>query len=202
MGRGLRRGTRGTGAATALAAALLLTGCSGAQDDPAPEPAAEQGDTGSSQEDPGGSGAGVEDLDPEDVQVEQTVAQPDDPDDLTTVGLRSLRVEGDVMVLELVVTPDFASVSDSQTVSLHDIWQSVGGTFSPTLLDRDNLKRYTVVSGGPGRTFTSDSVFTRTVNGQPVRAYAVYAAPEDDIETIDVVLADVWPAFTDVPVER
>ena len=35
-----------------------------------------------------------------------------------------------------------------------------------------------------------------------MRAFAVYAAPEDDIDTVDVVLADLWPAFTDVPVER
>jgi hypothetical protein len=200
MSRGRRRRTRSTGGAAALAAALLLTGCSGAQEDRAPT--AEQGSSGSSQEESGSSGAGVEDIDPEDVLVEQTVAQPDDPDDRATVGVRSLRVEGDVMVLELIVTPDFASVSDSDPVSLYDIWQRAGGTFSPTLLDREHLKRYTVVSGGPGRTFTSDSVYTQTLNGQPVRAYAVYAAPEDDIDTIDVVLADVWPAFTDVPVER
>ena len=193
-----RRSTarRGTPALVAVAAALALTACTSADGEAAP--AAERA-TASQDED---SAAGVEDVDLEDVLVEQTVAQPDDPDDTATVGVRSLRVEGDVMVLELAVTPDFASVSDSETLSLYDIWRGVAGSFQPTLLDRENLKRYQVVQGGPGLSFASDNVYTRTVNGQPMRAYAVFAAPEDDIEAIDVVLADAWPAFTDVPVER
>jgi hypothetical protein len=195
--------------AVAVAVVLALSGCTGAEEDAAPT--VERASAAPSQEDEtqdqdsgqgSGSGAGVEDADLEDVLVEQTVAQPADPDDLTTVGVRSLRVEGDVMVLELAVTPDFASVSDSSTLSLYDIWRGVAGTFQPTLLDRVNLKRYQVVQAGAGRSFASDAVYTRTVNGQPVRAYAVFAAPEDDIEVIDVVLADAWPAFTDVPVER
>lgn len=196
-------------AAGAVAVVLALSGCTSADEGAATS--AGQASTATSpsaedepqDEDSGqDSGAGVEDVDLEDVLVEQTVAQPDDPDDRTTVGVRSLQVEGDVMVLELVVTPDFASVSDSDTLSLYDIWRGVSGSFTPTLLDRVHLKRYQVVQGGPGRSFASDSVFTRTVNGQPMRAFAVFAAPEDDIEAIDVVLADSWPAFTDVPVER
>jgi hypothetical protein len=198
-----RRGAGGAWATVALAGALVLTGCSGADEDPPPAGTAQQGSSSGEPSEGGGSGgAGVEDSDLEDVLVEQVVAQPDDPDDRATVGVRSLRVEGDVMVLELVVTPDFASVSDSDTVSLFDVFERVQGTFAPTLLDRVNLKRYSPVSGGPGRAFTSDAVRTSALSGRPMRAYAVYAAPEDDIEAIDVVLADVWPAFTDVPIER
>lgn len=190
----------------AVAVALALTACSGAEVEPAPaaEQAADQDSAAPSAapDDEGGEDSASVDADLDDVLVEQTVAQPGNPDDLTTVGVRSLRVDGDVMVLELAVTPDFASVSDTTTVSLYDIWRSVAGYFAPTLLDREHLKRYSPLRGGPGQSFTSDSTYVSSINGEPMRAFAVFAAPEDDIDAIDVVLADAWPPFRDVPVER
>lgn len=211
MSAARRRGGRTSVIGVALAAALSIAGCSSADEEPAQaEQAAEQpsgqesdapSEDGDAQE--GAGGAGVQDADLEDVLVEQTVTVPTEPGDSVTVGVRSLRVEGDVTVLELVVTPDFASVSDSESLSLYEIWRGAASQFRPTLLDRVHLKRYKIVDAGPANeVFATDSVYTETVNGQPMRVYAVYAAPEDDIEAIDVVLADPWPAFTDVPVER
>lgn len=196
----------------ALAAVLALGGCSAADDDPAaseqPSGQASEQPSGPASEDEGdggdgdSGGAGVEDGDLDEVLVEQTVAQPGAPDDTATIGVRSLRVEGEVMVLELAVTPDFASVSDGDTVSLYEIFSTVDGTFDPTLLDRVNLKRYSIVEADNGLDYASDPVYTAAGNGESVRAFAVFAAPEDDVDVIDVVLADPWPAFTDVPVER
>ena len=90
-----RRGRpRATWAGAVLIGVLALSGCSGADEDPAPEPAADQGSSQDDRAEGGGngggdSGAGVEDVDLEDVLVEQTVAQPDDPEDRATIGVRS-----------------------------------------------------------------------------------------------------------------
>lgn len=175
-----------------LATALLLTGCSG--DEPAPSTSASEGGGGGSAED-----AGVEPFDPDDVLVQQTLADVRDERSTLQVGITSLEVQDRVMRLELVVTPQVASLSDDEAVSFYDLRSFFD---SPMLLDRDNLKRYSVVRAGPGQRYQSDPVSTKTVNGRPMRLYFYFAAPEDEVEAFDVVLSDTYPAFTDVPVER
>ncbi|WP_043504007.1 hypothetical protein [Georgenia sp. SUBG003] len=193
--------------ATATAMALaLLTSCSAGGDDAAPAgaataPAASKGeDTGAAESgSPDATGAGVADVDPADVQAEQTYDVPGS-DDSATIGVHSLVVEGAVMTLRLVFTPDFSSVSDAEEVNIYDI---VGhaGRFAPTLVDRENLKEYDVVGGAPTE-WSSDTVHTMVTNGEPVVWWGVYAAPEDDIDTVDIRVLDELPEFTDVPITR
>jgi hypothetical protein len=141
----------------------------------------------------------VADVDPADVLAEQTYTVPGS-DDTATIGVHSLTVDGDVMTLRLVFTPDFSSVSDSDAVSVYDI---VGhaGRFAPMLVDRENLKEYDIVGGSPTE-WTSDTVYTQVTNGDPMIWWGVYAAPEDDINTVDIRALDELPEFTDVPITR
>lgn len=182
------------GVVGAAVVALLLTGCSGSGDD-APEgsvPAAEKG---------GESGAGVESFDAGKAIVKQTVTLPKSPEDKVTFGVLSLTVKGKVMELRLAVTPDFASTSKSDTVRLFDSMSDT--SFAPTLVDLDNLKEYSViVATGSGPRWLSNDVETISQNGTPMLAYAYFAAPEDDIDDIDVRVTDFWPAFTNVPITR
>lgn len=177
-----------------LTALAILAGCSGSEDGDASTPAVTQQDNGGA-----GSAAGVDEFDPDDVFVKQTVALAASPEDEVTIGVQSLRIDGAVMELRLVVTPNFTSVEDGETVSLYDILEQ--GTFWPTLLDLENLKEYSIIRDG-STPWGSESVDTETVNGTPMLVFAVFAAPQDDIDTVDVSIRGVWPSFTDVPIEK
>ena len=188
------------GLLVAVAGLVLVSGCSGGGDG---EPAADEptNTTTAAKEKTGGkdSSIKVDKLDPNDVLAKQTVSMPKNPQDTVEFGLQSLTVEGSIATLRLVVTPRFKSESADETISLFDIYGAVNGGIY--LLDRKNLKRYDVVRNGPKK-FESDSVDTKTVNGTPMAVYAVFAAPQDEIATIDVFVADYWPAFKNVPVKR
>jgi hypothetical protein len=191
-------------AATAVMLALL-TSCSTGGDDAAPPGTsaataskgedAKAAQNGSS----GDTSAGVADVDPADVLAEQTYTVPGG-DDTATIGVHSLVMDGDVMTLRLVFTPEFSSVSDTDAVSVYDI---VGhaGRFAPMLVDRENLKEYDIVGGSPTE-WTSDTVYTKVTNGDPMVWWGVYAAPQDDIDTVDIRVLDELPEFTDVPITR
>ncbi|WP_152187818.1 hypothetical protein [Georgenia satyanarayanai] len=123
----------------------------------------------------------------------------DERDEATvTVGLHSLRVEGEVMVLELSITPEFRG---DDTMRL---WHMFGNSrVQPVLNDRENLKQYTVIGSQGGNTgwATDDSGNGhRYSSGQTVSYTAHFAAPEDDIDTINVSVNLV--EFPDVTIER
>ena len=183
-------------AAFVVASLLVLGACSNGDEPPPPD---QQQSAASDEAVDSDSDAGAVQFDPEDVIVEQTYALTERPEDAVTVGIQSLVVDGPVMTLIMVVTPDFASVSDDEAVSLFDINEET--LFRPTLLDRANLKEYSVITDG-GVAWASDNVETRTRNGTPMRVFATFAAPEDDIDAIEVSFRSVWTPFTDVPVQQ
>jgi hypothetical protein len=125
-----------------------------------------------------------------------------EPGDKVTVGLRSLKVDpnGRTMTLRLVFTPHFASKGPAETVTLSDL----NGAFYvlPTLLDRVNLKRYSVLSGGSSGGWYESGSFTGAPNGHPFEAWFGFAAPRDPVSTLEVSVLDEWRPFTDVPVQR
>lgn len=194
--------------ATALCLGLLLTGC--AEGDGAKAPSGGGEPVGSQTSGAGvgsqTSGARVQERDTKTL-VEQTVSSPGAPEDKVTIGVQSLTVEDKTMVLRLVLTPDFRSVSDNEPVELRDAAR-VGSQFFGVdlrLLDRKNLKEYGVVNSRENslvRWWASGSGDVSSVNGEPMYAFAVFAAPEDDIDSIDVRVNEQWPEFTDVPITR
>lgn len=187
--------------AAGLASLALLTGCgifgssegSDASGGDSGASSASGGSKGSS----GGGFTRVDELDAEDVIVSQSFPLVSNPDDTTTIGVQSLTVEGKTMVLRLVVTPEFKSVSNSEEIRLYDAFDD---EYRPKLIDRENLKEYSVISDG-GRDFAAP--YTReTPNGTPTLAWFAFAAPEDDIETIDLLVHPDWPEILDVPITR
>lgn len=97
------------------------------------------------------------------------VSDPTSPDDKATVGVASLTVDRETMVLRLIVTPDFSSVSDSEVVDLGEA-MGVGGLYFGVklrLLDRENLKEYSVINQGTDW-WASSSSEVGAVNGDPM----------------------------------
>ena len=186
-----RKLTRGlAGAALCI---LAVTGCSSGQD-------SDSKDKGSSAD--GGSGKdvakpGVENIDPDDVIVKKDVKVPGSRENTVTVGIHSLEVEGKTQTLTMVITPHFKSAADDDPISIYDAWGE--NRFFPQLIDAGNLKVYSPISD-TYEEWTSDSVYTETTNNQPITAWAVFKAPENDIDSVDIRLQDSWPKFTDVPI--
>ena len=179
-------------ASTLVAAALLTTACTApSTPDTSPSPSASAD-----------SGAGVEDQSAPPIVEQTVVPDPRYPDNTAEIGIQSLTVDGPIMTLEYVVTPDFPSESDSDTIYLGDAMgaSAVFVASNLKLIDRANLKEYSVIYGDAQWWGTRDSV--TTVNGTPLHAFAVFAAPEDDIDTVAVVMSDQFPEFTDVPITR
>lgn len=186
-----RKLTRGlAGAALCI---LAVTGCSSGQD-------SDSKDKDSSAD--GGSGKdvakpGVENIDPDDVIVKKDVKVPGSRENTVTVGIHSLEVEGKTQTLTMVITPHFKSAADDDPISIYDAWGE--NRFFPQLIDAGNLKVYSPISD-TYEEWTSDSVYTETTNNQPITAWAVFKAPENDIDSVDIRLQDSWPKFTDVPI--
>ena len=196
------------------AAALALAGCTPGGGTPEPSAAAEASTSaeadgtaapdatvapaGDREGSPGASGAEVGEIDPDDVLVSQEVPIPGSSEDTLTIGVLSLVVEGDVQVLRLAVTPHLADAAPDQAISLYEMLGR--GLFVPTLQDRVNLKVYSPLYEGDH--WASDENEAEATDGQTIELWAVFAAPEDDIDTVDVHILDGWPMFTDVPVTR
>ncbi|MCU4298564.1 hypothetical protein D3I60_16030 [Brevibacterium permense] len=181
------------GLAGAAICALAMTGCSSSPD-------SDSKDKDSTSQDGGGKdGAkpGVEDVDPDDVIVKQDVKVPGSKEDTVTVGIHSLEVKGKTQTLTVVITPHFKSVADDDVISIYDTWGE--NRFFPQLIDADNLKVYSPISD-TYEEWTADSVYTETTNNQPMTAWAVFKAPENDIDSVDIRLQESWPKFTDIPV--
>lgn len=200
--------TRQLTAALSAAVLISLVGCSGSDgqssgDAPTTSNAdateTTEADTDGSGDGESASGAAVEQSDPDDLIVSQEIQMPGSPGDTATIGVVSLAVDGKVQILRLMVTPHFESASDSETVNLYDVLGK--SAFRPTLVDTENLKEYSVLSD-TGAWWTSDTVYSKTTNGEPMVVFAVFAAPEDDVDSFDILVHDAWPAFTDVPVTQ
>lgn len=180
--------------AAAVIATLTLAGCSGDSSDEDGGGGTSGGDDGSSQI---VNDAGVEDIDLDDAVATQTVKNPGS-DNSIEIKVFPIEVEGKVQTLRLAFTPHLAATT-TDTFSLFKILGN--RVFSPSLVDRDNLKVYSPISDGPD-SWTIDNVDARAGDGETIIAWAVYAAPEDDVDAFDVTVKDGWPAFTDVPVQR
>ena len=173
---------------------LVLAGCSGDSD----------GGGGESGSSGGGGGeestqvvndAGVEDIDLDDAVATQTVKNPGSDIEIE-LRVFPLEVEGKVQTLRIAVTPKFEG---GDTVNLYRMFAQT--PYSPQLVDRDNLKVYSVIRE-LSDSWAIDEVKTDAASGETIIAWSQHAAPEDDVDSFDVLVKDGWPAFTDVPVKR
>lgn len=177
--------------------ALLLSGCS----EDSGDSAASENPTSES-DDGGSSGvvndAGVEVNDLDDAVATQTVTKAGSDVEIE-LSVFPIEVRGDVQIVRVGVTPTSNLSNRNGTESLFGLFGNNG--FRPQLIDRENLKVYSVLTDAP-KQWAIDPVAAKAARGETIIAWAIYAAPEDDVDVFDVMIQDGWPAFTDVPVER
>lgn len=119
--------------------------------------------------------------------------------DTVTVGVQSLIVEGKTMKLQLVITPEFSSISDTAKTSIYDAFGKT--SIRPKLVDRVNLKEYSLISD-TGQQWSTYAVNADTTNHEPIIWWGMYAAPEDENAVFDLRVIDTMEEFVDVPVTR
>lgn len=116
-----------------------------------------------------------------------------DPDATVEIALHSLKRSGKV------VTGTFSFQVKSKTTDRDSLFRFLGSTtWWPYLVDTTNLRKHGVLSGGGARASTDELV--RFAPGQTVYAYAMFAAPPDDITTVDVQLFSGLPTATGIPI--
>jgi hypothetical protein len=184
----LRSAPRSGPLVAAVAVAILLTSCTGGDPEPAPpsasatpSPSASQVASQVESTEVVGSATGT---------VEKGNVE---------VAVRSLTLDpnGTTMTLRVAYTPDFVAEEGVETFGL----SAMNGYFflHPVLLDRTNLKRYSVIKGeGPQDWLANDDAKTRV--GEPLEYWAVYAAPEDPVTSMTFTIDEWGVEIPDIPI--
>jgi len=111
--------------------------------------------------------------------------------------VRSLELDDNdtTMTLRVAFVPHLGGGSDARSLSAMNNYTFL----HPVLLDRQNLKRYSVIKGeGPQDWLSNDDA--TTVDGEPLESWFVYAAPEDPITSITFTI-DSWSVeLADIPI--
>ncbi|WP_420110704.1 hypothetical protein [Pseudactinotalea sp.] len=178
---------------------------------PTPESEASESSTASGDD---GASAGATSLDPADAVEALTYPMPDGDGEIT-VGLHSLRVEGQSMVLMLSFVADYEHAEGDELTfnEMHGRVDNAGNTFiAPVLSDRDNLKTYHVLTQkGEAYTYRAVSLSSpwstdvnglRLTSGEPLFVWANYALPEEGTEKVTISIDQGLPQFEDVVIER
>ncbi|AEE45477.1 hypothetical protein [Cellulomonas fimi] len=168
-------------ALAATACAALLAACTA---DPAPAP------TSSTTPAPAADEADA-------APVASAVATLPDERGTVDVDVRSLTLDdnGTTMTLRVDFTAHLTTPDGDATLS------EINNFFflHPVLLDRQNLKRYSVVEGeGSQDWLTNDD--TTAPDGEPLHSWFVYAAPEDDVDEVAVTIDEWGVEIPGVPV--
>lgn len=116
-----------------------------------------------------------------------------DPDAKLTINLHQLRRTGKV------VTATFSFQVTSTVAESDSLFDYLGQqSWWPYLVDTQNLKRHDVVVGGGARAKTDD--LSAFAPGQTLYAYAMFAAPPQDVTAVDVQMIGGAPTATNVPI--
>ncbi len=115
------------------------------------------------------------------------------------VGFVSLKVDGRLATLTVVWTPRYSDLPRDKEISVFDMFAAHSPAIA--LVDSTNLKRYVVVQDSRNTELGASGPRTKTVNNTPVSASYTFAAPPEDVRTVDVY-ADDRLLFDDAPVSR
>lgn len=192
----------GTRLLLAAAAVLALTaGCTGGQDDPAPD--ATPGAAADA-----GQPAPVDDVATQ-VVAEQTVSTPSDAGGEVTLVLRDVRVDDQVLTVRWALTWDAPDQADDASASLLDLGVDpaplvtdtthleaflplcVKGDWNGAAADRQECRATMLAS-------PRDHTTTRLRNHATLEGWAALPAPGTPGGSLDVLVADGLPAFTGV----
>jgi hypothetical protein len=121
----------------------------------------------------------------------------DDPDATMTVALYGLERQGDTVVATYSFTVH-SKTSDGDSW----IYDYLGGTgWEPYAIDTENLNKHGVLKDKDGTNEAkTDDQGQKFRPGQTMAAHAVFAAPPEDVKTMDVMLVDGAPLATEVPI--
>jgi len=165
--------------ALSVAAVLGLAACTAPESEPEPS-APVTASTGS-------DASATPEASPEVTAEPVVVTLPRDRGTVDVV-VRSLVLDdnGTTMTLRVDFTPHLAEPEDGMTLS------AINGYFFifPELLDREHLKRYSVITGEGTQDWLTNKD-ARTDNDEPLSSWFVYAAPEDDVEQLTLTM-DGW----------
>jgi hypothetical protein len=144
----------------------------------------------------GSNEMGVDQPDPSKAIYSKQFSLPGETGKKVTVGILSLKRQDKVLMLKVVVTPEFADKSAGETI---EFVKAIDGLlyWDPTLLDLKNLKKYKVLSGSGGMLNFDDGV---AVSGQPIYGWAAFAPPPAGVTSIDLTMVAWMPRFTNVPI--
>ncbi|GAB2855816.1 hypothetical protein GCM10022221_64240 [Actinocorallia aurea] len=164
---------------------VLATGCSGIKGDPAPDTKAEPGEAASQQT------ASV--ADPGKV-IQQ--ASFDGPKGKFELGVVGLTARGKLADLTLTLTPHYPGLPQPSVLA---VGYFTGVYPEVTLVDPVNLKRYLVVKDSSGKMLGAGNEAYNI--DQPNTLSYTFAAPPEDVTTLDVYFAG-FPPFRTIPVSR
>ncbi|WP_250446359.1 hypothetical protein [Actinotalea sp. C106] len=131
---------------------------------------------------------------------------------LTTM-VRSLEVSGETMTLRWAMRWDNDEAADDASASMYDL----GVSALPQMTDTVNLKQYLPLctdgswQGGAidnqrcGQTALvspTNVVYTELPNHAVVEGWAVFAAPQDEGASFDLLVAEEWPSFAGLTPEQ
>jgi len=178
-------------APAAVALAIALTGCLSFDKDE-PKGGASTSGTGPER----GAVGNVATAAPGETIVKATFDSPAAPGAKVEIGVVELRVTGRLAQLTLSITPRVPGSEDTTVYYLT-------GSSEPnvSLIDTVNLKRYVVVKDTSGKLLQPDYIATRLTNGRPNVQTYMFAAPPENVRTVDMTFGQ-WPPFRDVPVTR
>lgn len=164
---------------------LGLAGCTGGDD---PEPSG----TGSAAADaPGGT------VQQAGTVFDATFPVPGNTDAAVRVEVEPLVVQGKTMELRVWFSPDDDSLADGETENIYGMTGE--GDLHPALNDLEHLTQYFVLSE-TGQHWATDTVSAEAGAGEPVLYQAWFAAPTEQVESLDLSLVASWAPFENVPV--
>ena len=174
----LRHGpARMTIVALSISAVVALTGCTSSEADPEPPATA----TASAPAEPSPTATS-------DSVVEPVVATLPDGRGTVDVAVRSLVLDenGTTMTLRVDFTPHVVEDDGAMTLSMINDFFFI----FPELLDREHLKRYSVITGEGTQDWLTNKD-AKAANDETLSSWFVYAAPEDDVDSFTLTM-DGW----------
>ncbi|MGI5203999.1 hypothetical protein ACQEU6_20775 [Spirillospora sp. CA-108201] len=187
--------------AAATATALLLTGglagCSPPGTDSAPAGSGPSSSPGGRKAEGAALGKASFDNAAEPI-VKGTFDSPAAQGAKIDIALMGLKTSGKLATLTAQLTPHVPAGGPTRLNAYVLNGEHGLGT---ALIDPVNLKRYVVVKDSSGKELATDDIFTHMTNDQATPFYFTFAAPPENVKTIDVQIG-TWPTFRDVPVGR
>lgn len=114
------------------------------------------------------------------------------------IAIMGLRTKGRLATLNVQFTPHVPAGGPDR-INAYGLNGEHG--LGTSLIDPVNLKRYVVVKDSGGKELETDDIFTNMTNDQATPFYFTFAAPPENVKTVDVQIGS-WPTFRDIPVER